>query len=128
MAFIRRRLPTVVEFADNVHRDGYQVPDEDRATLARLGDDLTYALDRAEIWREGFADMWGMYHARVQDGRDVEPEEGPYIGEDETPRRWWSAPVGVGPDWYLGRSRYWALASVFLFVGHLVVMIIGRVA
>lgn len=48
-----------------------------------------------------------------------------YISEDDAPRRWWAAPAGAGPAWYLERSRYWALASAFLFVGHLVLLILS---
>lgn len=136
LAFIRRRLPTVVEFADNVHREDYEVPAEDRGTLARTGYDLEYALDKAELYRSEFTRVYDMYHEVLRTQRedvpvaaadDVVGEAEFYINEDDAPRSWSSAPVGAGPEWYLRRLRYWVLASAFLFVGHLVLLVLGRV-
>lgn len=48
MDFIKRRLPTVREFAENIHRDDFVLDQGMRATLARIGDDMTYLVEQHE--------------------------------------------------------------------------------
>lgn len=48
MDFIKRRLPTVREFAENVHREDFVLDEGMRATLARIGDDMAYLIEQAE--------------------------------------------------------------------------------
>jgi hypothetical protein len=96
IAFIRRRLPTVVEFADNVHREDYEVAAEDRATLARVGDDLEYALDKAEGYYTGFVDLWNRYYSEAED-REAKPDPiGQRLARMERYVRRASVLVGVG--------------------------------
>lgn len=66
LAFIKRRFRTVVAFSAQVQDEGYQVPDEDRATLARLADDLMFAVERAEVWRSLCEDARSRYEAEVK--------------------------------------------------------------
>lgn len=48
MDFIKRRLPTVREFAEIVHREDFVLDEGLRATLARVGDDMTYLIEQVE--------------------------------------------------------------------------------
>jgi hypothetical protein len=66
LAFIKRRYRTVTAFSAQVQDEDYQVPDEDRATLARLADDLMFAVERAEVWRSLCEDARDRYEAEVK--------------------------------------------------------------
>lgn len=48
MDFIKRRLPTVREFTENVHREDFVLDEGMRATLARIGDDMAYLIEQNE--------------------------------------------------------------------------------
>jgi len=48
MDFIKRRMPTVREFAENVHREDFVLDEGMRATLARLADDMAYLIEQNE--------------------------------------------------------------------------------
>jgi hypothetical protein len=109
LAWVRSRLPTVTRFAGNVHREGYQVPAEDRAALAMIGADLEYALDKAEGYYKGFADLWNRHYAEAEE-RQAQPD--PVDERVERIAR------------YVRTARWLVGAAVALAVVHLVLTIV----